>query len=604
MKITRNNVNMLIAALVLFGILIASSASGDRLYAPDFLWEKNIAEKTDPIEVANAHLQIPYRDDGALDDKGHFTTFADQDRMFDEPGLNCSGLVVSVSRFLFNKNWNLKDLTKDPQGNSGPTSTFGKDWDFGLDLILNLTEGRQRKILTPTGVDEPLDKLDGINSRGFDLHDAAAWRRVLAQMQPGHVYLGSISKPTTRPGYKVLHYHVVLMLPDGNGDVWLYHATRRSNVHRMNISTQKGLNRFMSQFRGNRSARKNILIMGTDLPKLNAVAETEPEDGAAPGQPASRPLPEGTKYAASESDRTEPNAGSDPPQGSVRDSNSQAEQQAGTPHPPQPEDPGLVIEHRSGKVYKFNPDLVTHIPKFVEKGDDGILLWFRNREANPRDIEISLKSPDGEAHYKGKLPGSGTDLAVTFPRDFENASSMSVRKGRYLEEVRIDGQPWCANLFEVNVPREAKPRIVEVNVPRSVRSGETFTVSVVAYNKGAESDYGGITVSSPNPSGLQLVSAQPGTIYRRGSTVLSVTSDKIHTKVPMAELWINLWGEDKPYDMKIRMKAGSPGTYPLYVRCALRGVNVKSSVVLMDPKESDTVDQQGFPVKVYPITVH
>ena len=80
-------------------------------------------------------------------------------------------------------------------------------------------------------------------------------------------------------------------------------------------------------------------------------------------------------------------------------------------------------------------------------------------------------------------------------------------------------------------------------------------------------------------------------------------SDKISTKVPMAERWIELWGENKAYDMTVQIQAGQPGTYPLYVRCALRGVNVKSSVILMDPRSSDIVDQQGFPVKVYNVTV-
>ena len=71
----------------------------------------------------------------------------------------------------------------------------------------------------------------------------------------------------------------------------------------------------------------------------------------------------------------------------------------------------------------------------------------------------------------------------------------------------------------------------------------------------------------------------------------------------MAERWIELWGEKKSYDLKVQIQAGRPGTYPLYVRCALRGENVKSSVILMDPSASDIVDQQGFPVKVYQITV-
>jgi hypothetical protein len=263
----------------------------------------------------------------------------------------------------------------------------------------------------------------------------------------------------------------------------------------------------------------------------------------------------------------------------------------------------LVIAHRSGKVFKSIPDLVTHLPTFAGNDFNDIKFWFRNRGQLAKNIELLLRTPDGDTLWKAQLPGEGTDLSVRFPQDFDKGSSMSVRKGTYLSEVRVDGERWCVDAFEVTVPREAEPRIMEVQAPSVVESGRTFSVKVVARNRGAESDYGGITVSSPDPAGLKLVAANPGKIYGPGSTVLSVTSDKIRTKVPMAERWINLWGENKSYDMEVRIQAGRAGTYPLYVRCALRGVNVKSSVVLMDPDRADTADQQGFPVQVYQITV-
>lgn len=159
------------------------------------------------------------------------------------------------------------------------------------------------------------------------------------------------------------------------------------------------------------------------------------------------------------------------------------------------------------------------------------------------------------------------------------------------------------NVFEVALPREAQPKIVAVNAPANVRVGQTFTVKVQAENKGAESDYGGITVSCPDPSGLRIVGAKNGKLYPPGSTVLAITTDRIKTKVPMAERWIELWGENKGYDLEVQLRAGRPGRFPLYVRCALRGVNVKSSVVLMDPPTAQETDQQGFPVYVYYITV-
>ena len=195
------------------------------------------------------------------------------------------------------------------------------------------------------------------------------------------------------------------------------------------------------------------------------------------------------------------------------------------------------------------------------------------------------------------------DLEVVFPRDFGASVSGQARQGEYVEEITLDGKPWLANVFEVTKPREAEPKILNVRTPHEVPAGKSFTISVQAQNKGAESDYGGITVSSPNPAGLRIVSCRPGKVFPAGSSVLSITTDKIRTKVPMAEQWIELWGENKTYEMTVTIQAGRPGTYPLYVRCALRGVNVKSSVILMDPGSSETVDQQGFPVQVYNVTV-
>ena len=260
MKLTAITIHLLILAFVFCGLCVGP-ATADNIFAPEYLWARKIADKKDPIDIANTHLGIPYRDDGALDDKGHFTTFAHPEEILDTPGLNCSGLVVSVCRYLFNKNWTIKQLLRDPQGNSGLNSPLGKDWDFGWDLILNLTDGRRRRLITPDRSSYAPENIDALNFRGFDLHDRAAWQAVLAQMQPGRVYLGSISKPTKKPGYKILHYHVVLILADTKHGIWLYHATHRSNVHRMDINTPQGLSKFFSQFGGQRGEIKKILIL-------------------------------------------------------------------------------------------------------------------------------------------------------------------------------------------------------------------------------------------------------------------------------------------------------------------------------------------------------
>lgn len=574
----------------------------DRLYAPDHLWRKNIADKVDPVEIADTHLGIPYRDDGALDDQGVFTTFDTPGKRFDTPGLNCSGLVVSVARYLYNRNWTLAEVSHDRQGNSGAGSSLGQDWDFGYDLILNLAEAHNPRVLMPDGKTHDLKNADGVSLRGFDLDDTKSWNKVLSKMKPGKVYFGSISRPTNQKGYQLLHYHVVLMIPDKSGAIWLYHATRRSNVHKMNINSTQGLNRFMSQFRGARGEEKQILILEADLseaavpvqtaadnsPKSFAEKQTQTVSDAGPknDRPAASARPE--EIAAPSAQKTE---------SQERHAAELSQKPADT------KGPNIEITHLAGKTFKSFPELMSHIPKFVDDRKDSIKFWFRNQGTSPRNLEIRLRGPQFDVTKAFNMPPQGVDIEVRFPKDFETSARSNLVEGEYLVETRIDGAEWTANLFEVAKPREAEPKILNVKIPTEVQAGKTFTISVQAQNLGAESDYGGITVSSPDPSGLKLVSAKPGRIYGAGSTVLSVLSDKIRTKVPMAELWIELWAEKKTYEMQVQVSAGRPGTYPIYVRCALRGVNVKSSVILMDPPEGATVDQQGFPVKVYMVNV-
>ncbi len=290
-------------------------------------------------------------------------------------------------------------------------------------------------------------------------------------------------------------------------------------------------------------------------------------------------------------------------EGSEQETSEEMESQVEKPVVKQERGPEIVINHLSGKAYTNFPELNSSIPRFVDEAKNALAFKFQNQGNGPRQVQIILKAPDGNYQYQGQIPSGEEEFSVVYPRDFGKTSSGLVKTGEYLIDVRLDGAQWLANLFEVALPREAQPKLVSVKVPNTVEAGKAFTVRIDAQNMGSESDYGGITVSCPNPSGLKIISAKPGKVYGSGSTVLSVMSDKIRTKVPMAERWIELWGENKGYDMTVQLQAGQPGTYPLYVRCALRGVNVKSSVILMDPASSDAADQQGFPVKVYNITV-
>ena len=587
---------------------------------PDFLARQGVTAATDPLELADAHLKAPYRQDGVLDEEGRYTTFNRPDRFFDSPGYNCSGLVVSLARYLFDRNFTLEEVRRDRLGDSGPDAPMGEDWDFGWDLILNLTEKNPRKVLMPDGSSPSIDEGTGESLRGFSLHDSGQWKKVLEQMRPGNAYLVSISKPSNRRGYRLLHYHVALILPDEAGEVWLYHTTRRSRTHRIDLADAGGLRRFMSQFQATRGGAKEILVVEATLPSRTMTASaSQPATTAPSSEPAEatgEPSKEEKSSSFAPASPVEPKspASSPPPL-----AEEEAEKPSGVSNEetgPKSESavvaagvendsdaPPQVIRHVSGRVLHAVPELVTHIPRFDE-ARNGVELWYRNRGDQPRALEIVLKTPDqSELEYESVLPPRGADLTVSYPEDFSGEAKGAPEAGRYEVEARVEGKPWSRNVFEIAALREARPKIVKVDLPSSVRKGRTFRVRVTAENQGAESDYGGITVSSPDPSALRIVSADPGKVFGTGSTVLSVTSDKIATRVPMAERWINLWGENKKYDMTLRVRALKEGVHPLYVRCAVRGVNVRSNVILMDPASSETADQQGFPVYIHEIEV-
>lgn len=609
MKISRHGLSMLSIIGAGLIVLCAGIALGADLYAPPVLVDRGIGSAASPTDIADTHLGIRYRADGALDHKGYFTTFNNPDRVFRDPGLNCSGLVVSVSRYLFEKPFTLDEVKRDRQGNSGPGSKLGEDWDFGWDLILNIAEGAHPRIMTPDGSHIPLEQANGLNTRGFDLHDRDAWERVIAQMRPGRIYLGSINKDTRKPGYKLLHYHVVLMIPDTDGNVWLYHSTQISHVHRMNIRSKKGLNRLFAQFRNRRGENKKIVIVEALLPGTQpdaAVVADSNSTHTSGAQTAGQDKIADKALSILDGIAT---PGADSDTSAMFASTTQGDPATDAPgpgaqvSPPVPKPPKVVINHLAGKAFLVIPDMVTHVPAFADDARTRVRFWARNRGKQPRAVVFSLKGPDGELSVEKALPGNFSDVTVTYPDDFGTDAPHAISRGKYRLDILVDGKKWCTDIFEVAEPKDAKPVITQVRAPKTVRAGQTFTLSVTAENQGAESDYGGITVSSPDPDALRLVSARPGKIFKTGSTVLSITSDKIRIKVPMAEQWIELWDENKSYEMKVRVKALKPGTHDLYVRCALRSIEVKSNVILMDPARSDTVDQQGFPVKVYSITV-
>lgn len=224
----------------------ASSATAERLLSP--------------------LLNIAYRPDGAVTQKGTYTTFANPQQRFSSPGLNCSGFVLAASRLLFNTPLTVANAGFDRWNDSGPTSPHGHDWDYGWDLVCNLisndTHKGKARFLTPGGgYGNPL-QLDGFHARGYDFHRQGQLEEALKRMRPNHVYLLSFNKTRTKTPHIPLHYHVGLVVLNARNEPLLYQTTtQRKKSYVRNLGTAQGRSAFLKAFANTKQSRKHMAII-------------------------------------------------------------------------------------------------------------------------------------------------------------------------------------------------------------------------------------------------------------------------------------------------------------------------------------------------------
>lgn len=227
-----------------------------------------ITKDSSPEQVLTAFLGIPYRFDGAVDEFGRYSTFADSSRVYPTPGLNCSGLVLAASRFLLGKNITLAQAVKDRLGDSGPGSPNGEDWDFGWDLIMNISEGFSRSLLLPGGKSQDPATATGFSPRGYDIQHPATWRELSGRLEPGYLYLVSLNVEGRRKGYGLQHYHVGLIHVDNAGRAWFYQTTGKGAVsNRRDLKSPEGQDSFKKAFANSGDKRKMMLVLAVALPR-------------------------------------------------------------------------------------------------------------------------------------------------------------------------------------------------------------------------------------------------------------------------------------------------------------------------------------------------
>ena len=227
-----------------------------------------ISGDTAPERIAAAFLGIPYRFDGAVNEFGQYSMFADQSRIFPTPGLNCSGLVLVASRLLLGKNITLSEAIRDRLGDSGPGAPDGEDWDFGWDLIMNISEGFPREMLLPGGKVQDPASVTGCSPRGYDIHEPGTWEELPDRLLPGYLFLVSLNVEGHRKGYGLQHYHVGFIHVDESGRAWFYQTTGKGAVsNRRDLKSPQGQASFKRAFANSGSKRKMMLVLAVTLPR-------------------------------------------------------------------------------------------------------------------------------------------------------------------------------------------------------------------------------------------------------------------------------------------------------------------------------------------------
>ncbi len=170
---------------------------------------------------------------------------------------------MAAAREIFGRPIDLTEINRDRRGDSGPGSPLGQDWDFGLDLILNLAEGHRHRFL-PEPADPAAEPRIPLGPRralgwGVSLH-GPEFEEQLAALEPGRVGFFVFSRPDGRFPAGVAYYHVGVIIPEGRA-IWLYHTTAGAKTHRLNLADPAGLDRLRRHFKPIQNGERRVFIL-------------------------------------------------------------------------------------------------------------------------------------------------------------------------------------------------------------------------------------------------------------------------------------------------------------------------------------------------------
>jgi len=247
---------------------LAATLIGSQPLPAENLPAPTLREPAAMAESLNRFLGTPFRADGALNQAGQWTTFNHPDQISELPGFNCSGFTVAAARELLGRNFNLSEVSRDRRGDSGPGAELGQDWDFGLDIILNLAEDYPHHFLPePENPDQPpLIPLRPGRALGWgvSLH-GPEFEALLERLRPGNFAFFTFSKPDGRFPAGVSYYHVGVILPEPP-HIWLYHSTLGAKTNRVDLASTEDLARLRRHFKPLTNGERRVFMVEVSPP--------------------------------------------------------------------------------------------------------------------------------------------------------------------------------------------------------------------------------------------------------------------------------------------------------------------------------------------------
>jgi hypothetical protein len=197
---------------------------------------------------------------------GGWTLWADESRVFQTPGLNCSGFLLAAARLLLGENFTLEEARRDYFQDSGKGSPWGEDWDFGLDAVLNLAGLDPPELLPEAGPTLFLNDHGRPTGLGADIH-SPAFPELLASLEEGSTHFFAVSKPDRRFPAGLSYYHNGVILVSG-GKALLYHATRGRGTHSLNLSDPRVLGNFRKAFPPVKNGGERRMLLARVRPRV------------------------------------------------------------------------------------------------------------------------------------------------------------------------------------------------------------------------------------------------------------------------------------------------------------------------------------------------